>query len=472
MAKILITRTSSFGDVAMLVPVIFSVAAKYPQDRFIVLTRKAFAPLFENLGFNINAMTFDPKKHSGPIGTIRLLLKVGNYGFSHVADVHDVLRTKLIRKYMVLLGKTVRHIDKGRGDKQRMISTKIVTPPLTSTTDRYRDVFQRLGFNTEMVFKNFFEFSERSLYPLRRIATEKHGNWVGIAPFSKHKEKIYPLDRMKYIVKKLAEDPSVTVFLFGAGSEEKKELSLWEKGYTNVINVSGKINLRNELLLISYLDVMVSMDSANMHLASLVETPVVSVWGATHPNLGFFGFGQKEEDAIQTDIECRPCSVYGEIPCKRKDYACLTRIKEETVLNKIQEYLKPEAEEVVEQPVDIDNVDDESETIIAESSVFSMDIEDIEIEVPNSMSFFKNSSGEDTNISANDNEDDYLAEDGDNVHPEESASPVFFNNNSDLAIVPDDKIEDVKPDEDKEVTEEKKDPKETLSTWKKGYYRI
>lgn len=340
MARVLITRISSFGDVAMLVPVIFSVAAKHPQDRFIVLTRKAFAPLFENLGFNINAKTFDANKHSGVFGILKLLRSITSYGYSHVADMHDVLRTKVIRSYMLMLGKKVVHIEKDRKEKQQMIHSKKVVPPLKPTTERYVEVFEKLGFHVEMVFKNFFEFEDRSLYPLRAIVTEKKGQWIGIAPFSKHKEKIYPLEKMEKVLANLVKDPNITVFLFGAGSEERSVLQKWEDKYPNTINVSGKINLINELLLISYLEVMVSMDSANMHLASLVETPVVSIWGATHPNLGFYGHNQDIENAIQTNIECRPCSVYGEVPCARGDYACLNRIKESTILDKVESILR------------------------------------------------------------------------------------------------------------------------------------
>ena len=87
------------------------------------------------------------------------------------------------------------------------------------------------------------------------------------------------------------------------------------------------------------LDVMVSMDSANMHLASLVGTPVVSVWGATHPYAGFMGFGQKEENAIQLDMPCRPCSIYGNKPCHRGDYACLRDIAPARIINKVEQLL-------------------------------------------------------------------------------------------------------------------------------------
>ena len=85
----------------------------------------------------------------------------------------------------------------------------------------------------------------------------------------------------------------------------------------------------------SHLDVMISMDSSNMHLASLTDTPVVSIWGATHPFAGFLGWNQKAEDCVQLDLPCRPCSVYGNKPCFRGDYACLNGISSEEILNKL-----------------------------------------------------------------------------------------------------------------------------------------
>lgn len=343
MARVLITRISSFGDVAMLVPVVFSVAARYPQDRFVVLTRKAFAPLFENLGFNISAVTIDVnKQHKGLWGILRLLRNATRYRYTHVADVHDVLRTKIIRTYMSFLGKDVAHIDKGRAEKKRMITTKKVVPPLKPTTERYMEVFEDLGFPAEMVFTNYFEFKERSLYPLRAVVTEKRGRWIGVAPFSKHAEKVYPLDKMENVVAKLSQQLDTTIFLFGSGTEERNLMQKWADTYSNVIAVSGKLNLENEILLMSYLDLMISMDSANMHLASLVRVPVVSIWGATHPNLGFYGFGQDPGNAIQIGIECNPCSVFGEIPCFRKDIACLNWMPEEMILKKVNEVLYKE----------------------------------------------------------------------------------------------------------------------------------
>lgn len=341
MAKVLVIRISSFGDVAMLVPVISSVAAKYPQDRFSVMTRKAFAPLFENLGFNINVLPIDVKgRHKGTLGLFRIIRRVSTLGFSHVADEHDVLRSKMIRYFMKATGRKVATIDKGRGEKKEMIASKSLEPPLKHMMQRYQDVFDKLGFSAPMTFNNIFDFVPRDFTKLKGVAQSKNGKWIGIAPFSKHRGKIYPLDKMENVVRRLSEKVDATVFLFGAGKEEEKVISLWASKYPKVVNTMGKLNLERELLLMSYLDVMLSMDSANMHLASLVQVPVVSIWGATHPSLGFYGFRQNMDNIVQIDLECRPCSVFGDLPCERTDYACLGRITEDMVIDRIDQVLE------------------------------------------------------------------------------------------------------------------------------------
>jgi ADP-heptose:LPS heptosyltransferase len=340
MAKVLVIRISSLGDVAMLVPVICSVAAKYPQDRFSVMTRKAFAPLFENLGFNINVLPLDIKgRHRGILGFFRTIRRISTLGFSHVADEDNTSRSRGIRYFMWMTGRKVVAIDKGHKEKRKAVEEKTLEQPLTHTIQRYRDVFDKLGFPAQMVFNNIFDFIPRDFSKLKTIAQSKEGNWIGIAPFSRDKGKIYPLEKMEKIVEALSGQSYITIFLFGIGKEEEKVLSLWAGKYPNVVNTVGKLNLERELLLMSYLDVMLSMDSPNMHLTSLVQIPVISIWGATHPFLGSYGFGQDAGNAIHIDMECRPCSVAGDLPCRRNDYACLEQIPEDMVVEQIHKVL-------------------------------------------------------------------------------------------------------------------------------------
>ena len=90
----------------------------------------------------------------------------------------------------------------------------------------------------------------------------------------------------------------------------------------------------------SHLDVMVSMDSANLHLASLVNTSVVSIWGSTHPFAGFMGWNQSHDSVVEVDLPCRPCSIYGNKPCLRGDWACMQNISPEVVVEHIERILQ------------------------------------------------------------------------------------------------------------------------------------
>lgn len=150
---------------------------------------------------------------------------------------------------------------------------------------------------------------------------------------------MYPLEKMEEVIKTLNTHSDVIIYLFGS-QKEAEIMKKWQTTYNNVISIAGKLDLAQELFLMSQLRVMLSMDSANMHLASLVRVPTVSVWGATHPYLGFYGFRQSIDDAVQIDLDCRPCSVFGNKSCQRGDYACLNDIDPDIIIRQLQKYLK------------------------------------------------------------------------------------------------------------------------------------
>ena len=112
-----------------------------------------------------------------------------------------------------------------------------------------------------------------------------------------------------------------------------------EAAYPNATALYGKIKLGDEIDLIAHLDCLVSMDSAAMHMAALVATPVVSVWGATHPGLGFLGWGCDPRNVLQADMACRPCSVYGAKPCRFGNYPCLRAVTPQMIADKVEEII-------------------------------------------------------------------------------------------------------------------------------------
>lgn len=322
MKTILAYRFSAFGDVAMIAPVFREFLEQNPEVKIIMVSRQNFEALFEDIQ-NATFVGIDLDEYKGFLGLKKLgdqLIK--KYKPTHIADFHDVIRTKILNKIFKLRGYSVFKIDKDKDEKAHLTDVwNLDKKQLKQTVERYGDVFRSMGFSLLLS------------HQLRSIGKEKSG--VGIAPFAQHFGKMLPLEKSFELAKKLSENHQL--YFFGGGKNEIEILQQWESLIPNSKSVAGKISLQEELQIISKLKIMVSMDSANMHLASLVGTRCVSIWGSTHPFAGFLGYGQLLEDAVQiNDLTCRPCSVFGDKECYRTDWACLHEISVEQILEKIE----------------------------------------------------------------------------------------------------------------------------------------
>ncbi len=337
---ILVIRFSALGDVAMVVPVIYSVARQYPDVRFTVLSKGFARTLFENLAPNVNFMEADIKhEYHGISGLNALYRRLAAKQFTAVADLHGVLRSGYLRMRFNLNHYHTEHIDKHRKGRKRITakSHKLLVQQPTSFQN-YLEVFKKLGFPISIQFRSIFGEGKGDLSMLCDTLNEKKDGerWVGIAPFAAHEGKVYPPERMEQVINQLIEQvPNIRIFLFGRGEQEENYFTKWCNEHPQCVYMAPLVNsIREELIVMSHLEVMISMDSSNMHLASLTATPVVSVWGATHPFAGFMGWGQSEDNVVQVQLDCRPCSVYGQKPCLRGDYACMHNIQPETIVEK------------------------------------------------------------------------------------------------------------------------------------------
>lgn len=336
---VLITRFSAIGDVVMTIPVIYSVCLSHPEVQFLMVTRKPLQSIFVNAPHNLTVIGVDLKnEYSGLLGMRRLLNELRkSHNITAYADLHDVLRTKFMRKLTVLHRIPTAHIHKGRTQKRRLTRShnKQLTQ-LPTTFCRYSDVFRRLGFKADAKFDGIFGHGGAPATAYAGITdqlSEQPGQiLIGIAPFAKHPGKIYPPELMEQTIKLLTANPNVKLFLFGGGESERIQLREWAERYPNTISLAEERHgFATEMALMSKLDAMLTMDSANLHLASIAGTRVVSIWGATHPFCGFGGWNENANIKLQAPLDCRPCSVYGNRPCLHGDYRCMRAITPQAV---------------------------------------------------------------------------------------------------------------------------------------------
>ena len=330
----------------MMVPVVHSLAMQYPDVRITVLSRAFARPFFCDLAPNVNFMEADLQgEYHGVKGLNRLYRRLAAKQFTHVADLHNVLRSEYLRFRFNMGRFRVEHINKHRKQRRHLVAHRQkVKEQLPTSFDNYFEVFSRLGFPiAQPSFVSVFPPEGGNLNLLPAIVGPKRSweQWIGVAPFAAHKGKIYPPERMEQVIKQLAARyPKARFFLFGRGQQEDAFFPQWMEQVPQCVNVGRHLEtMHQELILMSHLDVMLSMDSANMHLASLTGIPVVSVWGATHPYAGFLGWRQKPENAVGLDLDCRPCSIYGQKPCKRGDYQCMYGISPDMIVERINRVL-------------------------------------------------------------------------------------------------------------------------------------
>ena len=332
--NILAIRFSAIGDVAMTVPVLDSFARQYPQHHITFLSNPRFEPFFSGMPQNFTFRGADVKKrYHGTAGLRLLIAELAGCDFDMVLDLHGVLRSEYICAGLLLKGCKVYRIGKDRIGR-KAVTRRIMkrTKPLASAFERYEKVFTKAGFNMDIAFRSIFCDAP---YGVLAELGRKERAWIGIAPFAAHKGKIYPLELMEKVVSGLQQNERWSrIFVFAYG-KEREQVEHWAGLYDKVTLISGQYDMGQELQLMYWLDCMLSMDSSNMHLASLTGTRVVSVWGATHPMAGFLGYGQSEQDCAQIPLDCRPCSIYGKKECRFGDYRCLARISPDAILSLI-----------------------------------------------------------------------------------------------------------------------------------------
>ncbi|NIJ43609.1 ADP-heptose:LPS heptosyltransferase [Wenyingzhuangia heitensis] len=332
---LLVIRMSAMGDVAMTVPVLKTLLSQNKNLKITVVSKGFLKPLFDNIE-HVSFFAADTKgKHKGTLGIYKLYKELKKLNIDAVADLHNVLRSKLLRILFKIDGTPVAFINKGRAEKKALTAIKNkVFKVLKTTHQRYADVFNSLGFSVDLINPSLKEkevLSNKLMNLFDYIPNEK---LIGIAPFAAHDGKKYPLELIEEVVIELSKNHKI--LLFGGGQSEVDTLTTITQKHKNTFCLAGQVKLKDELAIISNLSVMISMDSGNGHFSALYGIPTISIWGATHPSAGFAPFNQIDNCicANRKQYPLLPTSVYGNKIVPNYENVMKT-ITPKTIINKV-----------------------------------------------------------------------------------------------------------------------------------------
>ncbi len=335
------------GDVALLTPALKSILAEYPNVQITFLTRGNFAPFFFNIpNLNVIGLNFKSRRYKGIWGLWKMYKEISKLGpFHSVIDLHGSLRSILFSFIFKLKKVPVFKINKGRREKNAQIrqKNKILTP-LPHTVERYLKVFEHAGFPTKLregPWINVDPYSKILASEFLKSQNLQRGDslWIGFAPFAGHELKEWPIAKSKDLVSLILKEFKAKVFLFGSHEELSRLQEIKSENEECILVAGTKLGIKGDLGVLEKMDLLVGMDSSNLHIMALLGKPVIGLYGTTHPFSGFGPFMQEKEGVLQVDLVCRPCSIYGNTECFRKDFACMELIHPADVIRRIRERL-------------------------------------------------------------------------------------------------------------------------------------
>jgi ADP-heptose:LPS heptosyltransferase len=264
--ELLIIRMSALGDVAMTIPIIYLLAEQNPSISIRVLTRERFKGLFFSCPANISIISCDFGLSNGILGIWRLFKCIKKYHIDAIADLHGILRSYILDFLFAITGTKVAIVHKSRSKRKALTRLKNKRKvQQKSFFDRYVEVFKRLGLDVQL--------SQNSSYlpVITKEDRKENIKRIGIAPFARYFTKVYPAELMKTVINNLSQK-GYAIYLFGNGAHEYNIMQSLIAESPNASIVPDKLSFQEQLEFMATLDVMVSMDSANMHLASLVNS--------------------------------------------------------------------------------------------------------------------------------------------------------------------------------------------------------
>lgn len=344
--KILILRFSSLGDLILMSPLIRTLREGLPESEIHVACKAKYVDIFtENTCINRVYMLHG----GGFLELIRMLTRLRGERYDVVMDAHNVLRSRFLFHLIPAARKLT--IEKEHAKKLLLIGGGVnLYDSVVSQCDRYLELARRLGLETrerptELSIPTPAEERIGALLVGAGIAGKPI---VAIAPGARWETKQWPAVHFAELIRALS-DRGLGTILIGGDTETALGAGIVER-CPGTLDVTGSLTILETGAALKRCECLVTNDSAPLHIAEAVGTPVVAILGPTVREFGYYPRLPKST-VVEIDLDCRPCSRNGARPCPLGTKECLESIPPSRVLAAIERLLRIDSDGAVPSQV-------------------------------------------------------------------------------------------------------------------------
>ena len=306
--KFLIIRFSSIGDIVLTSPIVRRLKSRYPDSEIHFVTKKAFAGLVRYNPYIDKVHILD--------GSLReLISQLRKESFDYVIDLHDNIRSRLIK---IFLKKPCRTYNKQRFRRWLLVKTGKNTMR-GDIVSRYAETLLRLDVKDDGKGLDFFVSPDTSV-DINSLPEGFEKGYVAMVVGTMHFTKQLPLKKQVDICKNL----SYPVLLLGGPKEsELAEQIIKLSGKKNIVNACGKYSLSESALWVKESKAVITNDTGLMHVAAAYDKPIFATYGNSVSAFGFDPYRVKSSFIFEVNLPCRPCTKFGGKYCPKGHFNCM-----------------------------------------------------------------------------------------------------------------------------------------------------
>jgi len=335
--NILIIQTAFAGDVILATPLIRAAATEFPNAKIHFLAIPVTANVLENNPYLTRVWQYD--KHNtdaGISGFIKIARKLRGEQFDLALIPHRSFRSALLSFFS---GAPIRiGFDTSAGSF--LLTHKIKYRKDIHEVERNLSLTEAFAIHSNLLVPEIFpDDNDRAVVEnaLKASGGNFYGALIAVAPGSVWPTKRWPKELYTQLCQMLSSRKNPVVLVGGPDDQGLCE-EIAKAAHSSVTSLAGKLTLRQSAELLRRCRVLITNDSAPLHLASAVSTPTVAIFGPTSPEFGFYPY-QTKNRVVEKTLSCRPCSIHGGKKCPIGTHECMLGISPQEVMKAVEEVM-------------------------------------------------------------------------------------------------------------------------------------